>query len=249
MLKDRLTFRKKTRSSNRLSLMVTIVGATLALALGLTLRQTLVERVAQAEDVIQAEKAPILPPSDNSVEAINSAAQVVPQSQSANGITVTATNFRKEGGQVNVDVCFTMPDDGDWSIWSATLKAGELEISELWLNPIEGGEPNAGLRCDTLTFEVPSNAKAPVFTLHIGTIGAYPREGEVCTTYLEKVRKALVARNLGIQVGCQQEDWGEGLEVISKPASMSMEEAKQIIHSTEFFTLPGPWVFTFTPHE
>lgn len=116
-----------------------------------------------------------------------------------------------------------------------------------------GGEKNVhsepavagqmGRRCDTLYFEVPVEVDLSSLKLTIHSIGAYPREGEACDSYLKKVQKALDARQVGIKLKCIEESWGSSIKVINKPVSMSQDEAEMIAFSDEFFTIKGPWVF------
>lgn len=106
-----------------------------------------------------------------------------------------------------------------------------------------------GLRCDTLDFSgVP--AASTRFTFTLAAIAAYPREGEECDqAYLAKYQAALDARNTGIKIGCRHDEYIGGLQVVDKPAPMSLEEAQGILYSNDLFLdlrgIRGPWVFTF----
>jgi len=42
--------------------------------------------------------------------------------QTNSGIQVTANRAWRDGKQVNADVCFTLLDASDWSVWGATLQ-------------------------------------------------------------------------------------------------------------------------------
>lgn len=101
-----------------------------------------------------------------------------------------------------------------------------------------------GLRCDTLSFEVPAQADLSNFEITIHSIGAYPDEGKTCDYYMNRVQNALDVRKTGIKLQCTEEAGVQDAKVISKPVSMSQEEAEQIAFSDEFFTLKGPWIFT-----
>jgi hypothetical protein len=158
-----------------------------------------------------------------------------------------------------------------WSVSLKYAKNGKpTEVSDFGTTPIElrefpvngqqrvitfgaGGEKNVhsepaatgqmGRRCDTLYFEVPVEADLSNLNLTIHSIGASPDEGEACTFYLDKVQKALDVRKTGIKLQCTEESWGSSVTVVSKPASMSQEEADRIVFSDEFFTIKGPWTF------
>jgi hypothetical protein len=98
-------------------------------------------------------------------------------------------------------------------------------------------------RCDTIQFDVSSNANLSNATFTVQKIGAYPDEGEVCSAYLTKAQRILDERGLGIKVGCEKQPGMENLTVLSKPASMSQEEAQSIVYSPDLTDVSGPWVF------
>ena len=106
-----------------------------------------------------------------------------------------------------------------------------------------------GQRCDTLYFaNIPQSANRFTFTLD--AIAAYPREGEECDpSYLAKFQAALDARQSGIRVDCQHEELSGGLKVVDHPATMSLEEAENVLHGNDLFLevngIRGPWVFSF----
>jgi hypothetical protein len=198
--------------------------------------------------------------------------------QRVNNIEVTVDNFRREKDRVLVDVCFDLPDDSDWTMWDASLKYGEgvyvwsegrpIEIRKppvdgkqqvMTFSETGGMEVNweaatddqKGYRCETIYFDsVPSDASQTRFTFIVNAFEAAPREGETCSqSYLEKWQAALDARKTGITVTCIEENYISGLEVADKPASMSVEEAEAIIHSTDLYLdvngIKGPWIFEF----
>lgn len=109
-------------------------------------------------------------------------------------------------------------------------------------------------RCDALSFDgYVSSQGSPSITYTVSTILAYPREGEVCDpTYMAKVQRTLDARKLGIIVGCSIETLQNGggvsgLTVVSKPNSMSSEQAQELLSGNDLFVevngIRGPWIF------
>lgn len=226
---------------------LTVICGGLALAIGLYLRPWLSAGSAQAIGPADA-----LPSVASAPEGVPPPAEPGALTRTVNGITVSATNFRRVGNQVQADVCLVRPDDGDWLIHRAGLRysagGAETEVSDFSGTPNEGMTPPVqgphAFRCDTLAFDLPTGADPASVTLAIQTIGALPREGEVCTTYLAKVQSALDARRAGIRVGCEQHEWGDQLVVTGKPATMSQAEAEGIVHSDGFYSVDGPWLFS-----
>src|SRR5512138_1180494 len=56
--------------------------------------------------------------------------QPVTSMQQSNGIDVRADRAWRDGKQVNVDVCYTLLDKSDWSIWGASLQYAGATIED-----------------------------------------------------------------------------------------------------------------------
>ena len=52
----------------------------------------------------------------------------VTSSQLTSGIEVRADRAWRDGKQINVDVCYTLLDGSDWSVWSATLQYADAAV-------------------------------------------------------------------------------------------------------------------------
>lgn len=170
-------------------------------------------------------------------------------SPAANGVQVTVGRVWRDGKQVNAEVCFSLPDTSDWSIWSAGLKFGETEIREYGTTLLNRQDPlngQAGQRCDLLSFfNIPPDADLSATTLTIDSIAAPPRDDEYCTVYMPKIQQALNERGIAIVLQCSEVNGVMTMQIASIPPEMSREQAEQIVFSDEFYTIKGPWVFTF----
>jgi len=148
-----------------------------------------------------------------------------------------------------VEVCFTLFDASDWSIWSATLQyagASIFDFGSTLLSLQEPVEGQAGLRCDTLSFfNVPPDADLSNVTITVDSIAAQPRAEDYCTIYMPKIQQALSERGIAITLACADVAGVQTMQISSKPDTMSQEEAEQIVYSDEFYTVKGPWSFTF----
>jgi hypothetical protein len=169
--------------------------------------------------------------------------------QLLSGIEVRADRAWRDGKQVNVDVCFTLMDTSDWSIWSASLQypgGSVLDFSSTLASIQEPVEGQAGLRCDTLSFlNVPPDADLSSVTVTIDAIAAQPRAEDYCTIYMPKIQQSLAERGIAISLNCADVNGVQTMQIASKPDTMSQEEAEQLVYSEEYFTKKGPWSFTF----
>src|SRR5688500_18272221 len=195
------------------------------------------------------QEMPVLPTAhiDPSYPTVESAPALL--SQVSSGIEVRAERAWRDGKQVNVEVCFTLFDASDWSIWSASLQYAGASILDFGSTLLSVQEPvagQAGLRCDTLSFfNVPPDADLSNVTITIDAITAQPRAGDYCTIYMPKIQQALNERGTAITLACADVGGVPTMQIASKPDTMSQEEAEQIIYSDEFYTVKGPWSFTF----
>jgi len=167
----------------------------------------------------------------------------------SSGIDVRADRAWRDGKQVNVDVCYTLLDASDWSIWSATLQypnGNVLDFGTTLLSIQEPMEGQSGQRCDTLSFlNVPPDADLSSVTVIVDAIAAQPRAEDYCTIYMPKIQQALTERGIAITLNCADVNGVQTMQIAGKPDTMSQEEAEQIVYSDEFYTIKGPWSFTF----
>ena len=170
-------------------------------------------------------------------------------------LLVSAANLRRDGDKLLVDVCHELPDSEDWMVQDVVLNysdQGELhQVSMTGTSlislrlPVTDGEP--GQRCDALEF----NVEAPVVvspTLDVLSISAYPREGQSCKVYLEKVQPLLDAQNNGIHLSCEELPGASNMTIDTMPEGMSLDAAQAIVYQifTDAISIYGPWIFDLT---
>jgi len=173
----------------------------------------------------------------------------VTNSQLTSGIEVRADRAWRDGKQINADVCFTLPDASDWSVSGATLQypdATVFDFGSTMLSLQEPVEGQAGQRCDTISFfNIPPDADLSAVTITVDSIAAPPRAEEYCSIYMPKIQQMLGERGLAITLECSDVNGAQAMQIVGKPETMSQEEAEQIVYSDEFYTVKGPWSFTF----
>jgi hypothetical protein len=178
----------------------------------------------------------------------NAQVELAAPNQTASGIEVRMERASVEGKNVNADVCFTLPDTSDWGIASASLNYAGTVMQEYGTTLVSLQEPEnggAGLRCDTLTFVVPPDADLTNTTIVIDSIAATPREDEYCSVYMPKIQEAMLDRGIGITLDCVDVNGIQTMQITSMPPDMTQQQAEEIVYSPEFYSVPGPWTFSF----
>jgi len=184
---------------------------------------------------------------DPSYPTVESAPQTLMQTSS--GIQVRADRAWRDGKQVNVDVCFTLLDASDWTVSTASLQYPGRSLTDFGSTMLSLQEPTegqSGQRCDTLFFlNVPPDADLSNMIITIDAIGSTPRAEDYCMIYMPKIQQALNERGVAITLDCPDVNGQRTMQVVSKPDTMSQQDAEQLVYSEEFFTVKGPWSFTF----
>lgn len=169
--------------------------------------------------------------------------------QQSNGIQVTSDRAWRDGKQVNVNVCYTLLDNSDWSISGASLQYPGATISDFGstlLSVQEPSEGKSGNRCDTLSFiNIPPDADLSNASVIIDAIAAQPRAEDYCSIYMPKIQQSLNDRGIAITLNCSDVNGMQTMQIASKPDTMSQEEAEQYVYSDEYYTVKGPWSFSF----
>jgi len=175
-------------------------------------------------------------------------AQIAAADQTASGIAVHMQRAWVEGKNVNAEICYTLPDASDWSVWSASLTyAGTIlqEYGTTLLSFQEAANGQPGSRCDMLTFVVPPDADLSNSIITINSIAAPPKQDDYCAVYMPKIQQAMVERGIGITLDCFDVNGVLTMQITARPPEMTQEQAEQIVYSDEFYTVPGPWNFPF----
>lgn len=176
-------------------------------------------------------------------------AESVAPVQTSSGIDVQVNRAWRDGKEVNAEVCFTLLDTSDWSIWGASLQyagGSTIDFGSTMLSLQESAEGRSGVRCDKLSFfNIPPDADLTTAIITVDAIAAPPRAEDYCNIYIHKIQQTLNERGIAIQLGCVDSDGAQIMQIVSRPDTMSLEEAEQIVYSDEFYTVKGPWSFVF----
>lgn len=182
----------------------------------------------------QAANQPNLPSADSQSEAVESE----PEEKAAP--SVEASNFRVQDGFFIADICFDRPSRADWVLALST----SLEVSGQTIQVFEIGllDPSTDIdsaqRCDYLRFPI-SDFKITDFRIVVPRLETSFPDSLDCPSAQQKLDTA----GSGIVIRCVQGNGFYGPELVSKPSTLSDEEAHRMIYEAFIETLPGPWIF------
>ncbi|MGA7193198.1 MAG: hypothetical protein WBW94_06170 [Anaerolineales bacterium] len=167
--------------------------------------------------------------------------------QNVGGFDVSLQRTWRDGKTVYADVCFALPDQSNWTIWAADFNYSGQSITDFsasLLNRQNASNGQPANRCDQISFYIPPDADLTSASLVIESIGAYPTQDEYCSLYMPKIQQTLNQRGIAITLDCKPNANGVmTMQIVSKPASMSQDDAEKIVYSDEFYTVKGPWKF------
>lgn len=163
----------------------------------------------------------------------------------ANGVGVTAGNFRVERLQFMADVCFERPtQSANWLVGSETRveysgKSAPVRGMNLLNSEMNFDTP---YRCDLLLFPIGTDS-VNQFRLVIPYL-----QMEIPFADCDAAQANLDEAGTGIVISCYSREHpeggrSEGYSIDFKPASFSEEEASQLASDAFVKKVPGPWVF------
>jgi hypothetical protein len=93
--------------------------------------------------------------------------------------------------------------------------------------------------------DVPPDADLSNVAVVIDAIAALPQPEDYCSIYMPKIQQALTERGVAITLACSDVNGVQTMQITGKPETMTQEQAEQIVFSDEFYSVKGPWSFTF----
>ena len=163
---------------------------------------------------------------------------------------------------LQVGLCFTAVDDGEWMMIPANARSGSREILANTLTP--GGMTPAtvehnGRICRTLGYDVTGldlDQYAPLI-ITVQRLLATPREGSPCNNILHRFETNAAARALSVTLTCSDDI---SSDTIRGPKNYTLsiqsydstkwtrEVALQEVEKLLDFQIDGPWVFEINSH-
>ena len=176
----------------------------------------------------------------------------VPESRQTGMWTETGVN-----DILQVGLCFTAVDDGEWMVIPGNAKSNEREIMARTFAP--GGKVSAsaehiGRICGTLSYDITGVDPEPYdsLTITVQNLIAPSRDGSPCKDILHRFETNASAQALGVTLICSDDvacDTIRGpknytLSIESyNSAKWTREEALQVVEKLLDFQISGPWIF------
>jgi hypothetical protein len=174
----------------------------------------------------------------------------VVQKIQTNGIEIRLSNYYQSGGHLFVSVCFDQPGTEVWQMGPATLKYANGEVSSFYghitLNQRGSPDGKIGQQCNTLEFvDLPAGADLSGLNLTIESVLLEaPAEGKECDVYNNRLANSIKLEQQGIKAECVPGAGYSLFRVISKPATMTEDEAQILVSQEAAGFVIGPWIFT-----
>ena len=172
----------------------------------------------------------------------------------APNVQVSASNPRRDGDTLLVDVCFELPDSRDWMVQDALvdlLRDGNtthapINAASLISLQAAGADGATGQRCDALEFSLPEGSAAVTPTLQVLALEASRAKARPVLHTWIRCRHPWIVKTTGIRIACDEAPQSFGSWTIAaKPNSLSQADAEAIVYQAfkETITIEGPWVF------
>lgn len=169
------------------------------------------------------------------------------QSQSTVGeITIRLAGFRQAGENFQVDLCYTLPDQRDWLLANRGDEV-MLNMQGKVIYPIEEGTIDwifsaDGIkieRCEYVLFPIVVDKEAADIQLTVKQLSVSPSEVLDCPA----IQKELNDSDAGIKISCHVGGGSSGINILTKPNTMTEVAARETVYKAIVDARPGPWVF------
>ncbi len=239
-----------------------VVVATLA-AVGCS--STLVKSTAMTETAAEPTAEPVKivtivrdgptasPQSTNTIETQDGGTPAAPQKVGDILVEVTHTKVIPTG--VEIGVCYTTPDSGDWYPVFEHLFFGSQEIypDEFEFLSEERADGNQyGKRCVAVRYKIDDTGSITTpLRFGVEEIFAIPREGNACDNIQARLETSPKARAYGLKVKCEEFDNGTqfSVELMEHDAAVDRAAAQQALDAIVQGSMTGPWTFVVTEIE
>lgn len=177
-------------------------------------------------------------------------------SQTVSDITVEITSVKRISTGLEVGICYTAPDNGEWRpmpshLFFASSEAYPDEIEFLPDEKIADGK-NTGIRCALIRYLV-EDVSAITTPLMFSIIQFYAPGREMyspCEEFEQRLSTNPKANAYGIKAKC--EEVGDGnisVELVDNDKSIAKDKVSKLLADIAKGEVAGPWEFTITEIE
>lgn len=174
--------------------------------------------------------------------------------QTVNDITVEVTSAKIISTGVEIGVCYTTLDGGDWYLAPGHLLYGKYEIypDEFeFTTEVKGTDAGTGIRCALVRYKIDDLASITVpIRFSIIDVTAVPREMSACQNFQIRLDSNSKAKALGIKANCEETgDGNVSVKLLDYDKSIVKDDAHKVLNEIAGGVIVGPWEFTFTEIE
>lgn len=235
--------------------MLTVVGCSSARRQAVTITETAVAPTALPERIVTAVPVELTPTQQptNTIETRDNGTPASPQK--VGDILVEVTHAKIIATGVEIGVCYTTPDSGDWYPVFEHLFFGSQEIypDEFEFLSEERADGNQyGKRCVAVRYKIDDTGSITTpLRFGVEEIFAIPREGSACDNIQARLETSPKARAYGLKVNCAEFDNGTqfSVELMEHDAAVDRAAAQQALDAIVQGSMTGPWTFVVTEIE
>lgn len=176
------------------------------------------------------------------------------RSKTINGITVEITSAKLIETGIEVGVCYSTPDGGDWYPLPGSISYSTYEIlpDEFEFTSEEKADgKKLGERCVLIRYRMDdlSNILTPI-QFSLTGLSAVPKELPPCEDLQQRLNTSPRAQALGLKARCSyDEQTGISVTLSEKAASVAQGKAQQVLDEVVKGEVNGPWEFLITEIE
>ena len=213
---------------------------------------------SQPQAVALAESQPASQPQMQSVDELQPSSQIVRELPvlTVNDIAVEITSARVTQFNIEIGICYTALDDGEWRARVGQLKYGENAIYADSIEYLEGetlaDSKSAGTRCALVRYiiEDPDAITLPV-EFSIGYFYAPYRElYSPCQEMQQRLATSPKAQEYGLKISCTDDaEKNPSLSLDEYSKSVNAEDAQKVFDVIATSEVHGEWKFILTDLE
>jgi hypothetical protein len=200
------------------------------------------EPSTQSAQITVAEE--IATPQTNSQEALTA---------TQNDITVKVTSAQVISTGVEIGICYTALDNGEWRPMPAHLFYGKYEIypdeMEFLADEILADEKNTGTRCALVRYRV-DDLNTITTPIKFSILKFYAPGREMyspCEELQQRLNTNPQAQSYGLKAKCEENaDGSTNVTLIGNDKSVTIDEAQKALNTIASAEVSGNWEFTIT---
>ncbi len=174
--------------------------------------------------------------------------------QTQNNVIVTISHAKIIATGIEISLCYTTLDGGDWYPVPGHLRYGAYDIlpdQAEFTSETKADGINTGNRCVAIRYLIPdlNTISKPVQFLLLD-VTAVPREEPTCQNFTERLNTSPAARAYGLKADCvENSDGSASFTLTGSDASAKTEDVEAAWQVLIDGTVHGPWVFSINNLE